>query len=678
MLRQLKVKPKFLQFNQNRRQLWNLFEGSDSEMKGDKKFQKIYQHSLEQPEKFWGEAAEEVSWIKEPTKILDGSKAPFYRWFQGGLLNTCYNALDRHVRNGYGDKHAIIYDSPMTKTIEWYSYKKTLKKVQEIAGVLTSHGIKKGDVVMIYMPMIPQTIFAMLACARIGAVHNVVFGGFASNELASRIDDSKPVFIITASCGIEPTRVINYKELVDEARKLSKVDSVKNVLVYQRKELKADLNNEGDLNWTDEISKTKPFVDCVAMKSEDPLYILYTSGTTGKSKGVVRDNGGYTVALQWSMKNIYDVGRNDVFWAASDVGWVVGHSYIVYAPLIHGCTTVLYEGKPNIPDAGVFWRVIKDHNVNSFFTAPTALRAIKKEDPYGKLMHKYDISSLKNLWVAGERCDVFTLEWISQLINIPVLDHYWQTESGWPILAPCIGINKHTKVIHGSSNKPVPGYDVRIFERSDDDDLTEESEIKEVKPDEMGHIVIKLPLPPGTLLTLYNNDDRYIAGYLHKYKGYYLTGDAGYQDKHGNVFVMSRTDDIIKVAAHKLSTSAMEEVLQNHADVAESTVIGALDVIKGQTPIGFIVLKSDTTTPIEQIKKECIALMRKKIGPLADFKKVVVVQRLPKTRSGKIVRNVLRKIADDTPYQIPATIDDPEILKEIKESLKQVGYPLEK
>eukprot|EP01080_Neovahlkampfia_damariscottae_P009190 gene9190-1276_t len=666
---------KLIQFKKYLRNRWKLFQ-RNKEFEAENKFEEIYRKSLDYPEMYWREAAQDINWIKEPTKILDDSNAPFYRWFKDGVLNTCYNALDRHVENGNGEKHAIIYDSPTTQTIEWFTYGQVLNEVQRLAGVLKSYGVQKGDIVMIYMPNIPQAIFSMLACSRIGAIHNVVFGGYAATELASRIEDSTPVFMITCSFGSDALKFINYKEIVDEAREISTIKSIKKVLVYQRKEIQVELKNDDDLDWKEELEKAAPFVNCVALKSEDPLYILYTSGTTGKPKGVVRDNGGHAVAMCWTMKFMYDIRPDDIYWSGSNIGWIIGHSFMVYGPLLIGCTTVIFEGSATIPDAGVFWRVIRDHGVNSFFTVPSAIRAIKRDDPHGRLIHKYDISSLRNIWVAGERCDFYTLEWIGQLLKIPILDHYGQCETAWGIIAPCLGINKDTKIILGSCNKPVPGFDVRILKTDENDDPEEESEIQEVEAYEMGNIVIKLPLPPGTLLTLYKNDERFIAGYFHKYKGYYFTGDAGYKDEFGNFFVMSRCDDIIKNATQKLSASSMEEILQCHPDVAEATVIGALDVIKTQTPIGFIVLKSDTTTPVEQIKSECIDLVKEKLGPLADFNKVVVVSRLPKNKSGKIIRNVMRKIADDEEFQVPPTIDVPEALNEIKDSLKQVGYPL--
>ncbi|MCH7915430.1 MAG: propionyl-CoA synthetase [Deltaproteobacteria bacterium] len=626
-------------------------------------FQSVYDRSLSDPDSFWAEAAEDVHWIKHWDKVLDDSNKPFYRWFTGGEVNTCYNALDLHIESGRGDQAALIYDSPVTGKIKTYSYTELRDKVARCAGALAAIGVEKGDRVIIYMPMVPQAVIAMLACARLGAVHSVVFGGFAANELAVRIDDSQPKVIVSASCGIEVNRVIPYKPLLDDAIELARHKPGKCVIV-QRSMERAELKPGRDLDWNEVMDAAKPH-DCVPVAATDPLYILYTSGTTGEPKGVVRDNGGHIVALKWTMKNIYGVEPGDVYWAASDVGWVVGHSYIVYAPLFNGNTTVLFEGKPvGTPDAGVFWRVISQHRVKVMFTAPTAFRAIKKEDPDGELIKKYDLSDFKTLFLAGERSDPNTLQWAEHHLGVPVIDHWWQTETGWAICANCLGIEQ-LPVKHGSPTKPVPGMDVRVVGEQN----------QELKRGDIGALVIKLPLPPGTFPTLWNADDRFAKSYLSEFPGYYKTADAGYIDKDGYVFVMSRTDDIINVAGHRLSTGGMEEVLAAHPDVAECAVIGVADELKGQLPLGFLVLKAGVDRDYADIVKEVVKLVREKIGPVAAFKTATVVQSLPKTRSGKILRSTMQKIADGEEYKIPATIDDPAVLGEIATALSGVGYP---
>jgi len=621
-------------------------------------YQEIYQKSIKDAKGFWAEVANDVFWYKKPTKILNSDNPPFYKWFQDGTTNTCYNAVDLHVKNGNGEKIAIIYDSPITNSQKKITYAELKDQVSIFAGALTSQGIKKGDRVIIYMPMIPEAAIAMLGCARIGAIHSVVFGGFAANELASRIDDSKAKIILSASCGYEPGRTIEYKPLLKKAIELAK-HKVEKSIIYQRKDFKVDLD-KNEIDWNDAIKDAKP-VECVEMNANDYAYILYTSGTTGIPKGIVRDIGGHIVALKWTMKNIYNINPDDVWWSASDIGWIVGHSYIVYAPLFHGCTTVLFEGKPvGTPDAGVFWRIISEHKVKSLFTAPTAFRAIKKEDPNGNFFKKYDLSSFETLFLAGERADPDTLKWAESLLKVPVIDHWWQTETSWAISANCAGLGL-SKTKYGSACKPVPGYDVRILK----------SDGKEAKPNEMGDVVVKLPLPPGTFPTLWNADKRYKETYMSNYPGYYQTYDAGHIDEDGYVWIMSRTDDIINVAGHRLSTGAMEEVLAEHKDVAECAVLGIADKLKGQLPIGLLTLKAGVTKKHEDISKECIQMIREKVGPVAAFKTAIVIKRLPKTRSGKILRGTVRKIADNEPYKMPATIDDPAILDEIKADLKK-------
>ena len=628
------------------------------------KLDDIHRQSLEDPETFWAEAAQAIDWIKPWDKVLDDSNAPhFYRWFSGAECNTCYNAVDRHVANGRAEQAAILYDSPMTGTKATISYADLLDRVSLCGGMLQDMGVTKGDRVIIYMPMIPEAVVAMLACARIGAVHSVVFGGFAANELATRIRDAGPKAIITASCGLEPGRTIAYQPLVEAALEEAP-GIVEAIAVVAREQADWTLKEGRDRDWLDGLEAASP-ANCVAVAATDPLYILYTSGTTGQPKGVVRDNGGHMVALKWSMKNIYDIDPGEVFWAASDVGWVVGHSYICYAPLLHGCTTVLFEGKPvGTPDAGTFWRVIAEHNIVSLFTAPTAFRAIKKEDPDGKLIGDYDMSKFRSLFLAGERCDPDTLYWAQDKLKVPVIDHWWQTETGWPIASNCLGIEE-LPIKAGSPTRAVAGYDVQVIDEN----------LNEVPRGEMGAICIKLPMPPSCLPTLWNADQRWIDGYLVDYPGFYKTGDAGYMDDDGYIYVMSRMDDVINVAGHRLSTGAMEEVLASHQDVAECAVIGVEDQLKGQLPLGMMVLKSGVNRPPEEIVAEVIKLVREQIGPVAAFKLATVVARLPKTRSGKILRGTMASIADGKDYKMPATIDDPAILGEIGESLKEIGYP---
>ncbi|WP_303047746.1 propionyl-CoA synthetase [Thalassospira sp. HF15] len=626
------------------------------------RYQEIYERSIADKEGFWAEAAENISWYKKWDRVLDDSNAPFYRWFSGGKVNTCYNALDRHIEDGRGDQPALIYDSPVTNTVQSITYSHLRDDVARLAGALHARGVTKGDRVIIYMPMIPQAAMAMLACARIGAIHSVVFGGFASNELATRINDAKPKLILTASCGIEGSRVIEYKPLLDKAIAMAD-HKPESVILYQRPQSDALLIDGRDYDWEVECAKAAPS-DCVPVDATDPLYILYTSGTTGQPKGVVRDNGGHMVALHWSMKNIYDVEAGDVYWAASDVGWVVGHSYIVYAPLLAGCTTVMFEGKPvGTPDAGAFWRVISQHKVKVLFTAPTAFRAIKRDDPKAAHMANYDLSCLKALYLAGERSDPDTLQWAENSLGVPVIDHWWQTETGWSICANPRGIEL-LPIKYGSPTVAACGWDVRVLDEAG----------KPLERGQIGALAAKLPLPPGTLPTLWQNDDRFKSSYLEEFPGYYATGDAGFIDEDGYIYVMSRTDDIINVAGHRLSTGGMEEVLSGHPDVAECAVIGVHDDLKGQLPLGFIVLKSGVTRPHDAILAEIVAMVRDQIGPVAAFKKATVVDRLPKTRSGKILRKTMRSIADGENYNTPATIDDPAILPEIAEVLKEIGY----
>ena len=625
-------------------------------------YQEVYRRSLEQPEEFWGEAAGDVVWQKKWDRVLDNDSPPFTRWFVGGRLNTCYNALDRHVAEGRAEQAALIYDSPVTETVQQFSYRELLDATARFAGVLRRYGVGYGDRVVIYMPMVPETIVAMLACTRIGAVHSVVFGGFASSELAKRIDDAKPVLVVAASCGIEPGRIVEYKPLLDGAIDLS--DHKPNTcIVLQRPMCEAPMQDGRDVEWGAAHEGVEP-AGCVEVAATDPAYILYTSGTTGVPKGVVRPTGGHAVALKWSMKNIYGVEPGEVYWAASDVGWVVGHSYIVYAPLFHGCTTVLYEGKPvGTPDAGAFWRVIAQHRVSCMFTAPTAMRAIRKEDPDGRLLAQHDLSAMRSQFLAGERCDPDTLAWTAEKLGVPVVDHWWQTETGWPIAANCIGIEQ-LPVKPGSPTAPVPGWRIEVLA----------PDCTPVAPGEIGAISIRVPLPPGALPTLWQNDERFVESYFSAYPGYYQTGDAGIIDEDGYLHIMSRTDDIINVAGHRLSTGGMEQVLAAHPDVAECAVIGAADSLKGQVPLGFLVLKDGVNKPHPEIVGEVVRMVREEIGPVASFRKAVVVKRLPKTRSGKILRGTMQSIADNQRYAMPATIDDPDILDEISETLHAAGY----
>ncbi len=626
------------------------------------RYAEIYRRSLEDPAGFWAEQAEKIDWIRRWDRVLDDSNPPFYRWFQGGVLNTCWNAVDRHVEAGRAHQPALIYDSAMTGEIRTLTYGELREAVARFAGVLRKYGVTKGDRVIIYMPMVPEAIIAMLACARIGAIHSVVFGGFASNELATRIDDARPKLVVSASCGLEPGKVVAYKPLLDGAIAMA-AHKPERCIILQRPQLRAELDPARDVDWHDAHEGAEP-ADCVPVAATDPLYILYTSGTTGQPKGIVRDNGGHAVALYWTMKNIYNVDPGEVYWAASDIGWVVGHSYIVYGPLLHGNTSIVYEGKPvGTPDAGAFWRVISQHDVKVLFTAPTAFRAIKREDPNGDHMKKYDLSRFRALFLAGERCDPDTLLWAQEKLGVPVIDHWWQTETGWAICANPLGIEP-LPVKPGSPSVPMPGYDVRIFDDAG----------RELPPGELGAIVVRLPLPPGTLPTLWNADERYVEAYLSRYPGWYLTGDAGYKDEDGYLFIMTRIDDVINVAGHRLSTGAMEEVLAAHPDVAECAVIGVADELKGELPLALVVLKAGVTRDHETIRTELIQRVRETIGPVAAFRLVAIVKRLPKTRSGKILRGTMKKIADSTPWKMPATIDDPAILDEIAEALQGLGY----
>ena len=612
--------------------------------------------------KLWQQVADEIFWYRAPAELLDSSNPPFYRWYPDGITNACYNALDIHVDQGRGDQAALIYDSPVTQTKRRITYSELLDEVSRFAGVLAAQGVGKGDRVIIYLPMVPEALIAMLACARIGAIHSVVFGGFASKELAVRIDDATPRMVVSASCGVEPARLVPYKPLLDQAIELAD-HKPQCCVILQRPMLEAELLKGRDIDWQQAMAEAEP-ADCVPVEANHPLYILYTSGTTGQPKGVVRDTGGSIVALKWSMPNIYDVQPGDVYWAASDVGWVVGHSYIVYGPLFNGNTTLIYEGKPvGTPDPGAFWRVIEEYDVKVLFTAPTAFRAIKKEDPAAEYVKQYDLSGLKSLFLAGERCDPDTLQWAEENLGVPVIDHWWQTETGWSICANCLGIEQ-LPIVPGSPARPVPGYEVAVLDNDGNP----------VASGEIGALVIELPLPPGAFTTLWNADERFESTYFSHYPGYYETGDAGYIDDNGYVFVMARTDDVINVAGHRLSTGAMEEVLAAHPDVAECAVIGVADALKGQLPLGLLVLSADVDRDSGEIAAEVIESVRNEIGPVAAFKLCAVVERLPKTRSGKILRGTMRSIADGEPWTMPATIEDAGALDDVTLALRGLGY----
>jgi propionyl-CoA synthetase len=626
------------------------------------RFEEVYRRSLQDPEGFWADAAAAIEWDEPWQRVLDDSRAPFYRWFSGGRLNTCHNAVDRHIEAGRGDQLALVYDSPVTGAAAAFTYRELRDEVARFAGALAAQGVERGDRVIVYMPMVPEAVVAMLACARLGAVHSVVFGGFAAHELASRIEDARPKVVVSASCGIEPTTVVEYKPLLDAAIAMVEAKPER-CIVLQRPQREAELDPARDLDWREAVAGAEP-APCVSVAATDPLYILYTSGTTGQPKGIVRDNGGHAVALAWSMEHIYDAAPGEVYWAASDIGWAVGHSYLVYAPLLRGCTTILYEGKPvGTPDAGAFWRVISEHGVSTLFTAPTTFRAIRQQDPDGELIERYDLSGFRTLFLAGERCDPETLHWAEEKLGVPVIDNWWQTETGWPIAANCIGIER-LPVVPGSPTHAVPGWDVRIL-----DDGGEE-----LPRGQIGALAVKLPMPPGASPTLWNAEDRFREVYLSAFPGYYRTADAGYIDEDDYVFVMSRTDDIINVAGHRLSTGAIEEVLAAHPDVAETAVIGVADELKGQLPVGFLVLKSGVERDSGEVVGEVVQLVRERIGPVASFKTAVVVERLPKTRSGKILRGTMRRIADGEDYSTPATIDDPATLDEMGEALRTIGY----
>lgn len=625
-------------------------------------YEAIYRKSIDDPETFWGEAAEALHWYKRWDRVVDDRNPPFYRWFAGAECNTCYNAVDRHVDGGRGDQVAVIHDSPITDSQRKLTFRELQDQVSRFAGVLAGLGVEKGDRVIIYMPMIPEALIAMLSVARLGAIHSVVFGGFAANELAVRIDDAKPKVIVSASCGLEPGRVVAYKPLLDGAIDLANHKPA-NCIIYQREQQPCDRIDGRDVDWIDAMEAATPH-DCVPVLATDPLYILYTSGTTGQPKGVVRDNGGHMVALHWSMKNLYGIEPGEVYWAASDVGWVVGHSYIVYAPLLHGNTTIVFEGKPvGTPDAGVFWRIIAEHGVKALFTAPTAFRAIKQQDPEGKLISNYDMSGFRTLFLAGERGDPDTIQWAERHLGVPVIDHWWQTETGWAICCNPVGIEPHL-IKYGSASLPVPGWNMDVL---DDDQHP-------VKAGDIGALVAKLPLPPGAFPTLWNADDRFRDAYMNDFPGYYKTGDAGFIDEDGYVYVMTRTDDVINVAGHRLSTGGMEEVLADHPDVAECAVIGVEDQLKGQVPVGFLVLNAGVERPTSEIVGEVVKMVRDRIGPVAAFKTATVVKRLPKTRSGKILRGTMQKIAESKEWTMPPTIDDPVILDEISADLKSIGY----
>ena len=619
-------------------------------------YRTAHSRSIEDPEAYWAEQASLVDWIKQPRRILDDDNPPFYRWFPDATLNTCYNALDRHVVHGHGDRTALIYDSAVADVQASYTYAELLERTAAFAGALRRLGVEPGDRVVIYLPMIPEAVIAMLACARIGAVHSVVFGGFAPRELAVRIDDALPKVVVTASCGIEPSRVVEYKPIIDRALEMAE-HSPATVVVKQRPQAEASMDESRDVDWDDAMKagKAEP-AECVEVKATDPLYVLYTSGTTGKPKGIVRDNGGHAVAMAWSMPNVYDVHAGQVWWTASDVGWVVGHSYIVYAPLITGATTVLYEGKPvGTPDAGAFWRVVAEHGVESLFTAPTAIRAIKKEDPEGKLLADHDLSGFRSLFLAGERLDPETYHWASERLGVPVVDHWWQTETGWAIAANLRGLDP-MPIKPGSPTVPVPGYQVEVLDEQG----------KPADPGSEGAICVRLPLPPGTLTTLWGDDERFVSSYLSAFDGYYLSGDGGYLDEDGYLFVMGRTDDVINVAGHRLSTGSMEAVLAAHEAVAECAVIGVADPMKGQVPRGFVVLKAGVEHDPDELASELVAMVREEIGAVAAFRDVAVVGGLPKTRSGKILRKTMREIADGKDARVPSTIEDTEVLDSLR------------
>jgi propionyl-CoA synthetase len=630
------------------------------------RYHEVYARWQRDPQGFWGEAAQAIDWMEPPKKIFDPDAGVYGRWFAGGVCNTCWNAVDRHVMQGRGEQAAIIYDSPLAGQKRTISYYRLQVETQVLAAILRNFGVEKGDRVVLYMPMVPEAVVAMLACARLGAVHSVVFGGFAANELATRIDDARPKVILSASCGLEPGRIVKYKPLLDEAIRLAghKPDAC---LILQRPQEEATLVPGRDHDWAkvrdEAIVFARSVYDCVPVAATDPLYILYTSGTTGRPKGVVRDNGGHMVALKWSMHNLYGVEPGEVWWCGSDIGWVVGHSYIVYGPLLHGATSVLYEGKPvGTPDAGAFWRVISEHGAVAFFTAPTAFRAIKKEDPQGKLFASHDLSKFRALFLAGERADPDTIQWAERLLKKPVIDHWWQTETGWCIAGNPVGLGQ-LPIKYGSPTVAMPGYDVRVVDEQS----------KELAAGTMGSIVIKLPLPPACLPTLWQADERFRESYLAEFPGYYKTSDAGFKDADGYLYIMGRTDDIINVAGHRLSTGGMEEVLSGHQDVAECAVIGIADALKGEVPCGFVVLKAGVNRPVAEIEQECVALVRERIGPVAAFKLTITIARLPKTRSGKILRGTMKKIADGESWTMPATIDDPAVLDEIGHALKAKG-----
>ncbi|MBV8934349.1 MAG: propionyl-CoA synthetase [Alphaproteobacteria bacterium] len=629
-------------------------------------YAETYLRSLERPEEFWGEAAEAIDWERRWDQVLDASRPPFYRWFPGAQLNTCWSAVDRHVASGRGEHVALIWDSPVTGQVRHFTYSQLQSAVALLAGVLAGLGTVKGDRVLIYMPMVPEAAFAMLACARIGAIHSVVFGGFAAHELATRINDARPRVVLSASCGIEVSRIVPYKPLLDAAISEARAKP-EHCVILQRPMCRAELVRGRDHDWQEMAAAARP-AGCVTVLATDPLYILYTSGTTGIPKGVVRDNGGHAVALHWSLRNIYGVQPDEVFWTASDVGWAVGHSYTVYAPLLLGCTTVMYEGKPvGTPDAGAFWRVMEEHGVGVFFTAPTAFRAVKREDPDGQLIRLRDLTRLRALFLAGERADPPTIAWAEDHLRVPVIDHWWQTETGWPIGANCLGIEQ-LPVKPGSCTRAVPGWDVRVL------DAEETRAARELAAGEIGAIAVKLPLPPGALPTLWQADDRFVQSYMTAFPGFYQTADAGFIDADGYIHVMTRTDDIINVAAHRLSTGEIEEVLAAHPDVAECAVIGVADALKGQIPLGFLVLKAGVKRPASEVERDAIELVRERIGPVASFKTALVVAGLPKTRSGKILRGTMRRIADGEDYPMPATIDDPAVLGEITAALASAGY----